>query len=342
MKTFTVIITMLLWGTFALAQNIEINFQNAVACMDEPAEMHLMVSNFDSVNAITMHIVYEPQNTVFDSLTNIAAQVPGLLYNDVLHDVTQQPLGLILVSWSSTTGTMMGTDTLFTLNFIFQGVESPVKLDTTTEFADFHAVALPYTYTEGYLQAESIPEITAQPLDILTSVPGDNVQFFVQANNATGYQWQIKDNMSWVDLSDNTHFTGTNTNNLFILNIDAADDSTFYRCKILGCVENISMPAELNMVFGIEENDQFNQLLVYPNPSADVIRISSDKLKPGNYKLDIYNVSSQLVLSKEISINQIEIIEFDIRDLTPGNYSLRINSLSAKQQTSGTRFLITR
>jgi len=79
------------------------------------------------------------------------------------------------------------------------------------------------------------PEITTQPLDQTGICLGEVVSFIVSGNNVTDFQWQVSiDNgSSWVNLSDNTSYSGSLTNTLDVNSV-LRFNNQLYRCEFTG------------------------------------------------------------------------------------------------------------
>lgn len=79
-----------------------------------------------------------------------------------------------------------------------------------------------------FLEAGSSPSITVQPMD--TNIcPGCSGNISVTATDADGYQWQVYNGSSWVDLTDTGIYNGTTTSVLSIANPTTAQNGNQYR-----------------------------------------------------------------------------------------------------------------
>ncbi len=342
MKHFTFVFALFITA-FSYAQTKSISILDTVSCYNNAAQMQVVSTDLLNVGAITLHITYKPEELVFDSISNIPASLTGLLYNDVMHDVTGDPIGLVAVSWSSTNALNLGTDTVFTLNFLYQGIESEVALDTLSEIADVNANVVAYDLNNGMIRSESTPTILNEPTSEYSQEAGNNVAFVVVATETTAYQWQIMDGTNWNDLVDDGHYIGTTTNILQIQDIAASDDSTYYRCELSGCVSILSQVAKLEIVWGIEDANQLNNLLqTFPNPVSKELKIDTEKIKPGTYVLTIHNNAAQVAFSQVVNILSNEQTSIDVSSFPAGNYFLSLNSSSDKKQEFRTKFIVNR
>ena len=82
--------------------------------------------------------------------------------------------------------------------------------------------------TPDHLEAGAAPVITTQPVNTAIC-PGCVETISVTATDSDGYQWQIYNGSTWVDLSDTGIHSGTTTATLTITNPTAADNGNQYR-----------------------------------------------------------------------------------------------------------------
>jgi len=112
----------------------------------------------------------------------------------------------------------------------------PVDVDSNSIF-DFQEAAI-------------APSISTQPVN-LRICPGCDGSFSTVASNADGYQWQIFNGTTWVDLTDSGIHTGTATPILNITNAAPSDNENQYRLIITNslniCSETISDIAVLTV-----------------------------------------------------------------------------------------------
>ncbi|MBS3913720.1 MAG: T9SS type A sorting domain-containing protein [Bacteroidetes bacterium] len=70
------------------------------------------------------------------------------------------------------------------------------------------------------------------------------------------------------------------------------------------------------------END--NHMVLFPNPSSDIIRISADTIE--NLEVNIYAMTGQLVQKGSYTVNQ----DIDISGIPPGLYLVQANNITFK------------
>lgn len=110
----------------------------------------------------------------------------------------------------------------------------------------------PYTVT-----INTAPSISAQPTNT-TVYTGDNTQFSVIANNASGYQWEVNTGSGWSAVSNGGVYSGATSATLNITGAILAMDTYQYRCVVSGnspCADVTSNSAELTVINAISVPD---------------------------------------------------------------------------------------
>ncbi|MFS4494101.1 FG-GAP-like repeat-containing protein [Maribacter sp. 2308TA10-17] len=109
------------------------------------------------------------------------------------------------------------------------GNPPPVNADGTVVAASYQTPAdLDSNSIYDFQEAGTPPSITLQPVN-LTLCPGCNGSLTVTANNADGYQWQIFNGTTWVDLTDSGIHSGVTAATLNIMNATPSDNGNQYR-----------------------------------------------------------------------------------------------------------------
>ncbi|MDB5200943.1 MAG: cell surface receptor domain protein [Ferruginibacter sp.] len=73
--------------------------------------------------------------------------------------------------------------------------------------------------------------VTLQPSSAISCVGGNTV-FSVDAGNTVAYQWQASNGSGWIDVLDNSFFSGANTGNLALTNVSGPMNNMEFRCRI--------------------------------------------------------------------------------------------------------------
>jgi len=79
--------------------------------------------------------------------------------------------------------------------------------------------------------------------------------------------------------------------------------------------------ANLGLVSSIEDNEDQNQINVYPNPVTDLLNVNIDLSNGEKTNYKIFDLNSKIVNSNELLNNQI-----DVSNLIKGVYILEINN----------------
>ena len=98
---------------------------------------------------------------------------------------------------------------------------------------------------EVYFATMPAPVISLQPVSVEVENVGDNIQFHAEAENATGYQWQVDrgDGKSFVNLNESATWNGTTTKTLSF-NVKAAQ--RFFQFRLVA--SNAGGKAESDVV----------------------------------------------------------------------------------------------
>lgn len=93
-------------------------------------------------------------------------------------------------------------------------------------------------YTIRKVNACSFAFINQQPVTV-SICKGSDTSFRVNATNAIAYQWEVNTGSGWNNISDNTIYTGSDTNILHILDADTGMNGHQYRCAIMDSCRTI-------------------------------------------------------------------------------------------------------
>ncbi len=140
---------------------------------------------------------------------------------------------------------------------------------TAVTIGDFDGDGLPdIAATASFSNAVSIlrstvvctsATINSQPTDSIVCA-GANASFSINALNAVSYQWQVDIGTGWVDLTNNTTYSGVTTNTLNITAVSIAMNNYKYRCVVTNSCGN---------------SNSFSALLTVNMPSAPSVNITA-------------------------------------------------------------------
>ncbi|OFY73797.1 MAG: hypothetical protein A2236_12360 [Bacteroidetes bacterium RIFOXYA2_FULL_33_7] len=162
----------------------------------------------------------------------------------------------------------------------------------------------------SYLCENIYAEITADS-DTVYLTEGASVQFGTISNFGTSWQWDFGDTITSTEQYPQHSYTSTGVKTVqLITNSDYCSDTAYYTITVLNDVGN---------------NNQFSivnfQLLIYPNPATNELKVKREKLKVG-CKIELYDLLGRKVLSKELQ-EQEQII--DVSKIGKGVYLYNIS-----------------
>jgi hypothetical protein len=162
--------------------------------------------------------------------------------------------------------------------------------------------------------------ITTHPV-AASVVINSTAQFTIASNDPNAsFQWQVSTTNSYIDIANNSFYSGAQNDTLVLLNAVMLFNGKDYRCVLsTGVCSDTSQAARLTITnnVGINENDA-SGLVVYPNPSNGVvnIQVSSDMINEPYY---LSNYQGQIL--KEGDFKEIKTV-LDLSDLAAGSYFL--------------------
>lgn len=94
-----------------------------------------------------------------------------------------------------------------------------------------------------------------------------------------------------------------------------------------GCSSIDSITVSVELVTGTVESSGQTGILVYPNPTNDLLTITGSKVENGDYLLELKNVLGQTIFSKRLYVsNQLILHQFSLVSLSSGTYFMTIES----------------
>ncbi len=91
-----------------------------------------------------------------------------------------------------------------------------------------------------------------------------------------------------------------------------------------GNIASFNLPE--NTSVGFVESTLRNELLVYPNPTRNVIKLKNTSSDVKNAVAELYTISGQLVLTKNVSLKQNNAERLNVSNLENGYYILKISN----------------
>lgn len=86
--------------------------------------------------------------------------------------------------------------------------------------------------------------------------------------------------------------------------------------------QGVQQPYEISVITGIEEAKDISlEIVVYPNPATDFIKLNIKNYEIENLKYQLYDISGSLLQDNRIESNEIAI---SMQDLSPSTYFLKV------------------
>ncbi len=162
-------------------------------------------------------------------------------------------------------------------------------------------------------------EITTQPINSVNTL-GSNAQFSVNAVAGSTFQWQSNPlNTGWLNLSNNSTYSGATTNTLTVSNTTVSNHNQPFRAIVNtgGCIDTSSVAQIIigdtclttvtdtliiNTTLGLPAPNNENTILIYPNPASDHITIDNGNYSAmAGYTIKIENNAGQQVFQSLIN-----------------------------------------
>ena len=167
----------------------------------------------------------------------------------------------------------------------------------------------PITCVSCPLEMSDIVAVTVEsPIDTSTTTAGLDL-----TSSQTGATYQ------WIDCNDNNNVIAGETNATYTAtaNGDYAVVVTMNNCSDTSACVAVS-------TVGVNENELFNQVAIYPNPSNGVVNISLGNLK--DVEVKVYSTTGKLIYQQK-NINTPK-YQFEIK-ATTGVYFIKLSSKTA-------------
>lgn len=165
-------------------------------------------------------------------------------------------------------------------------------------------------------------EITSQPINSGVNV-GLSAQFSANAPAGSTFQWQSNPlNTGWLNLSDNSSYSGATTSTLTVANTSVSNHNQPFRAIvnaggcidtsdvvniIIGdtCLTTVTDTLIINTTLSLPAPNNENTILIYPNPASDHITIDNGNFAAmAGYSIKIENNAGQQVFQSAINQQQ--------------------------------------
>ncbi|MCX6269879.1 MAG: T9SS type A sorting domain-containing protein [Bacteroidetes bacterium] len=164
--------------------------------------------------------------------------------------------------------------------------------------------------------------VTTQPLNQTINLT-DNATFNVATNyGVSTFQWQKAAGTVFQNLSNSTHYSGTNSAILHVINATFADNNSQFRCVVSSgvCLDTSDVAIlTVNNNVGLPDYSEKTTFSVYPNPAGEYIIF---QMEAENSDYAIIDPIGKTLQKGKLNERSVKI---DINDLTPGAYLIQIN-----------------
>ncbi len=119
---------------------------------------------------------------------------------------------------------------------------------------------------------------------------------------------------------------GGNTDSYTLWEYDDTSIDDYYRPHIYGqgfdaTITRFHLTEPVPMSTDKVKNQNNGQLLIYPNPTLNFIRVKPEKMSTGKARIEIFDAQGKLVLQHNATHSNSEVL-LDVRTLASGLYSL--------------------
>lgn len=203
---------------------------DVLACHNTEVAVGLEGVGLQQLIAFTVGVVYDTSQLHFNGMANIDPSFAGLSFS-----IETVPQPHVLIHWPSQQAVNFGDGKLFDLLFQYGDGAAALTFMSFTELIKSDQTAFDLTVVNGYVASYDYPEIVMQPLNQVTA-EGMAASFSVQALTAQSYQWEHSTDggMNWTTLQNNELYSGAQTADLILSNVNSTLDQYTFRCHIMG------------------------------------------------------------------------------------------------------------
>jgi hypothetical protein len=264
MRLKLVIFIILLSPSIMKSQNAIATLGNITSCAGENVLVPLNVTDFNDVGAMTIFISYDTTAAQFLSLQNINPSIPGTVSVNAVG-------GQVNIAYYYFIPFSITGEKLFDLSFTFLGDSTLLPFLPGTEIANSNLEVIPLDTNPGSIKNSF--QIISQP-DSVQSYPDNDVAFRVTSTGNPNFQWQENNGSGWIDLQNNSRYSGVTNDTLVIFDVPLDFNGNNYRCSLTAgnCLEvsdiallevALAFPvATLGYISSCPGNDIFEPLLV--------------------------------------------------------------------------------
>ena len=337
----SMLILLFLLGVATTAQAQTLTIGSVEACAAPEVFVPITGDNLVNIGSITLFIAFDSTRMSYLSIENIDPQLNGSNYS-----LNMNPFQLAFV-WSRVIPIDFTHKKLFDIRFAFKGDVTPVAFKTNCEISNYQLQVLPVNYVNGSV-ASSIPQVILQPKDTVVK-SWALTTFSTIATNSPNYSWKESTNngQTWNDLSDNTIYQGTHSNELTINYAPPSFNKNRYLCSL--STQNCTA-ATMQAILTIDTLASVagyaiaNDFLIHnkPNPFNEVTIIEYSLPENGNVMLEILDMRGNIVARPIFERQAIGAHNYHLNAsaLNPGIYLYRLSFTNANTLFTVSRKMI--
>jgi len=139
-------------------------------------------------------------------------------------------------------------------------------------------------------------------------------------------QWQMNTDSQWVDIVDESPFSGVSTFNLMIASVSADMNNALFRGMLSNsiCSEGTKVSELVVSVSDLDERIMVNPIRVYPNPANGYLNcVFNENIQ--NAELKLININGKILIDQELKdIVSGQLFSMNIEGIEPGVYILNL------------------
>ena len=202
------------------SQNATATLGTIVSCPGQGVLVPINVTGFFEVGAMTFYISYDTTAATFLSLENINPAIPSWIS-------VYANNGQVALAYSSLTPFDLDGEKLLDLSFSYLSDSTDLSFLSGTEIANINLEIIPLdTYPGGI---NNSIQIIDQP-DSVQAYPDNDVMFNITISGTPAFQWQENTGSGWINLQNNSVYSGVTNDTLLIYDVSLDFDGNTYRC----------------------------------------------------------------------------------------------------------------
>jgi hypothetical protein len=301
----------------------EASFGDSYFCENTSVHMPMFVNNFNEISSLTLIIHYGRESLEFIDVMNPHPDLSN--GNFMWESIQNNDHSYVVITWLSAAEPLsVGNASLFDLHFNYsEGV-------ALIEFSDECEISVDLVpQNEAVFNNGTVAplQMISQPADQFVGV-NEPATFLISLNGESNFQWQENAGEGWMNISDNSLFAGTATNQLMIAHVTQSMDNHQYRCLASKNECIIYSDAATLTVSSTNVGDRLSNrhpLIVFPNPFKDEFSYSTTSIAD-RYDIQLINLRGEVVFhAHRLKPNRSDIETVNLSGQQPGIYFLKVH-----------------